>query len=224
MEKNNIYIDLKCIKEDLSTIAFNLFKKWTKNATKKYPNNDFTIVDERILVNDLIDTIRSALISLAMSDKSKKSIPDWSIGFLIGFISSNLNTHWVYEYIVKPSQKYKRLLILKIIRDFFNLKDAYILSQLSAIFQQEMLEDVNLKNLNLGIEKKDLNLKNLKFKTTGKCEENEKEIIQSLNNMINETAESLIETNNDNNFIDNIDELFNDDVIKILISKNKYVA
>ena len=224
MNNNNIYIDLKCIKEDLSTIAFNLFKKWTKNATKKYPNNDFTIVDEGVLVNDLIDTIRSALISLAQSDKSKKSIPGWSVGFVIGFISSNLNTCWVHEYIVKSSEKYKRLLILKIIRDFFNSKDAYILSQLSAIFQKEMLEDVNLKNLNLGIERKDLNLKNLKFETGDKCEENGKEIILSLNNMINETVESLLERNNGNNFIDNIDELLNEDVIKTLISKNKYVA
>ncbi|MEA3444794.1 MAG: hypothetical protein U9R19_08740, partial [Bacteroidota bacterium] len=88
-------------------IAFDLFRKWTKNATLDYPNNDFTIIDETILVNDLKDTLNSSLRCLVEEEKNeKRKILGYDFGFIIGFIQGNLNKHWFNEYIIKRTDLY----------------------------------------------------------------------------------------------------------------------
>ena len=73
-------------------IAFDLFKIWTKEAIVDYPNNDFTLIDETNLVNDLKDSLSSAVRCLVKEEKAEqRRVLGYDYGFIVGFIQGNLN-------------------------------------------------------------------------------------------------------------------------------------
>lgn len=49
---------------DIQNKSFQMFRDWTANARKLYPEYDYTIIDETILGNDLSCAIQSAVDSL----------------------------------------------------------------------------------------------------------------------------------------------------------------
>ena len=109
-------------------IAFDLFRKWTKNAVVDYPNNDFTIIDETNLVNDLKDTLKSSLRSLVKEEKSeKRKILGYDFGFIIGFIQGYLNKYWFNEYIIN-TKKYIPIMVVLI------FDSSYIIPSKTEIF------------------------------------------------------------------------------------------
>lgn len=55
----------------IANIAFKIFRAWTKNATKFYPDMNFTIVDETRLVNDLEATILKGIKTLQKEEKKE---------------------------------------------------------------------------------------------------------------------------------------------------------
>ena len=89
-------------------IAFDLFRIWTKNAIVDYPDNDFTIIDETNLVNDLTNALNSSVRKLVKKEKiENRKILGYDFGFVIGFIQGYLNKHWFNEYIIKRTDLYR---------------------------------------------------------------------------------------------------------------------
>ena len=56
--------DVTPVLQKIKPAAFSFFREWTKAAIKDFPDMDFTIRDESILVTDLSNSIHSALASL----------------------------------------------------------------------------------------------------------------------------------------------------------------
>jgi hypothetical protein len=118
---------LNSISERLADVAFTLFRSWTLNAQPKYPDISFSIQDESILVSDLKHSIQSALKSLFKRDrKARTSYPhhSWEIGFLLGFIRSNLNGHWFFEYVTKQDLVYKEIMVLSAVSRYLKTNDS----------------------------------------------------------------------------------------------------
>lgn len=61
-------------KQNIAPKAFDMFRDWTKNAQKHYPDLDFTIIDESVLVQNLLNTIRSAKETLLKEEKKIKEL------------------------------------------------------------------------------------------------------------------------------------------------------
>jgi len=136
----------------LSEKAFCMFRDWTKNASEKYPAYVFDIIDESLLVNDLKKTISSAVNSLKKKENEKRLNEGYDIGFLIGFINSNLNLQWTHEYIHKQSTIYKNFIALKAINNYFKL-DRLTLLRINNVYKYLLLEDNNICGTDINIEK-----------------------------------------------------------------------
>jgi hypothetical protein len=116
--------------------AFEMFRDWTKLALKRYPNMDFTIIDETILVNDTKDCIKKALKSL-FSSKYAEERRDryWSIGFVEGFVKGNLSVGWFYEYYQKQTDNYRNMIAFKSILEYLRI-DPDLNWRLDAIYKE----------------------------------------------------------------------------------------
>ncbi len=82
------------------------------NYTQKphYPHLDFTIIDESLLVQDLLHSVRSAKKSLLSEEKeAKRSVQGYDEGF---------NLQWINEYIRKQQQPYKEFIALKALKNY----------------------------------------------------------------------------------------------------------
>ncbi len=129
-----------------STIAFQLFRHWTKKASKQYPNYDFVIIDERQLVTDLENSIESAFDSLTKEEKAKnRAVNGYDYGYFMGFVSSNLNAHWVHEYITKQTSVYKEFNALKAIIMFLKL-DTLTTIKIQELYKALLAQDNNIDN------------------------------------------------------------------------------
>jgi hypothetical protein len=129
-----------------STIAFQLFRYWTKKASKQYPNYEFVIVDERKLVTDLEDSIESAFKSLTKEEKAySRTKIGYDYGFFMGFVSSNLNTHWVHEYITKQTSIYKEFNALKAVIMFLKI-DTLTTIKIQELYKALLAQDHNIDN------------------------------------------------------------------------------
>jgi hypothetical protein len=137
-----------------TTIAFRLFRYWTKKASKQYPNYDFVIVDERKLVTDLENSIESALKSLTKEEKAQsRAVSGYDYGYFMGFVSSNLNVHWVNEYITKQTSVYKEFNALKAVIMFLKL-DTLTTIKIQELYKALLAQDNNIDNYMNGIELK----------------------------------------------------------------------
>ena len=110
-------INLASFEEKLPNVAFSLFREWTKNATVEYPNLDFTIIDESVLVKDFRECLQNSFVSLFENQKYKTGnyLFQWDYGFILGFVEGNLAKHWYHEYIQKhnESREFLNLILLK---------------------------------------------------------------------------------------------------------------
>lgn len=137
-----------------STIAFQIFRHWTKKASKKYPNYDFVIVDERKLITDLENSIESALKSLTKEEKAQsRAVSGYDYGYFMGFVSSNLNGHWVNEYITKQTSVYKEFNALKAVIIFLKL-DTLATIKIQELYKALIAQDNNIDNYMSEIEVK----------------------------------------------------------------------
>lgn len=62
----------KELQDKIQNISFQMFRDWTANAKEKYPDYDFTIIDETILVTNLTSSIQSAVNTLKKRSKNLK--------------------------------------------------------------------------------------------------------------------------------------------------------
>jgi hypothetical protein len=71
-------MNLSSIEHKLPSIAFSLFRQWVANARELYPDLDFTINDEQVLVSDLSITLEHSLEALFEPEhESDRLIPGW---------------------------------------------------------------------------------------------------------------------------------------------------
>ena len=115
-------IQITTFEGQLSKITFNLFREWTKNATKFHPQLDFTIKSEQVLIKDFRNDLKGAVFALFENKKYQSGVflPKWDYGFVCGFIQGALNTHWYNEYIAKRTDDYKVFATLKVLTSYLN--------------------------------------------------------------------------------------------------------
>ena len=126
--------------------AFEMFRDWTKIASAMYPNRDFSIIDETELVEDTKETIAAALKSLFSSKyNEEREDPNWCIGFIRGFIQSNLGSKWFHNYYQKQTDNYRNMIAIKSIQEYLRV-DIDLNWKLDAIYKH-FLKSCNLANI-----------------------------------------------------------------------------
>lgn len=103
----------------------------------------------------------------------------YDIGFMLGFIKSNLNGHLVNEYIRKQSQAYKEFTALKAIKNYLEF-DELATIRLEKIYEELMKKEANLNNLDLTLKANDY--QDLSF--LPKDTEKSKQVILALDNQL----------------------------------------
>ena len=103
--------------------TFEMFRDWSKIASEMYPNMDFSIIDETKLVEDIKKTIAAALRCLFASEyNEERKNQYWCIGFIRGFIQSNLGVKWSYDYYQKQTDNYQSSIDIPN-RDYFSREE-----------------------------------------------------------------------------------------------------
>jgi hypothetical protein len=141
---------------EIAPKAFEMFRDFTKNVKQVYPDINLTIIDETLLVNDLVETVTKARVSLMHDEKkNKREIQGYDLGFMIGFITANLSTRWEYEYIMRQSDGYKQFCCFKAIRLYLELSSLTAL-RVGEIYNHLITEGVNVENINKIVVAEDL--------------------------------------------------------------------
>jgi len=128
--------------------SFEMFRDWTKFASKKYPNLDFTIIDETELFKDAKSSFNNAcktLFSSKYDDKRKDK--NWCIGFVEGYIKGSISRQWFHEYFQKQSDNYKNMIALKSVLEFSKV-DSDLSWRLDVLYKQ-FFKSINLEQIEL---------------------------------------------------------------------------
>lgn len=112
------------MKAESEEIAFNLFREWTRNAASDYPEHDFTITDESVLVTDFLSALNDAMTSLFDDERIEdRAILGYDFGYVIGYIGGGLNRHWNYQYLMKRSDDYRGFMANKAILEYMKFDE-----------------------------------------------------------------------------------------------------
>ena len=193
------------IKNELQEIAFEMFRDFTKSVIEKHPEIKINIIDETKIVNDLISTIKVAQKSLIEEYQTELEIEKFQVGFMFGFIRSNLNTKWVYEYIIKQSNEYKEFLVIKALQIFFkdNLLERI---RVDGIYNDLFVSDNNLIDVDASIIKNEIGnneLDKLNQPTS------DSQLLQTLENYINKYISDYMKRECDEKYVWPIVKYFN---------------
>lgn len=177
----------------IERIAYELFRQWTKKAALDYPDLDFTIIDEGVLLKNFKESLHQALNSLIKTEKAEKRLMSgYDYGFVVGFIQGNLNTLWFFEYITKRSNVFKSLLINKALWMYLQ-NETVAAIKIQAIYEKMYEESVNLESLDYDLPKAkitDYNIDKLQAAEFGGYEDNL--VMVFLKNKISEQVLSLL--------------------------------
>lgn len=193
------------IKNVLQEIAFEMFRDFTKSVNEKHPEIKTSIINETKIVNDLISTIKAAKKKLKEKYQDKLEIERFQVGFMLGFIRSNLNTKWVYEYVIKQSNEYKEFLVIKALQIFFkdNILDRI---KVDEIYKNLLASDNNLLGVDAGIIKIKIGnneLDELNQPTS------DSQLLQTLENYINRYISDYMRREGDEQYVWSIVKYFN---------------
>ena len=102
-------------------ISKEIFEEWIINANKIYsiPRNLYSNKNDNIF-DQFLNHFEKAITSLVKYD-NKKSSPEWSLGYLCGFIQGSINLLWLNEYVIKYSKEYEIVIMLKVMHLYFYL-------------------------------------------------------------------------------------------------------
>ncbi len=179
-------VDISHFEPILSKLTFDLFRKWIKTAQEKYPDKDFTIVDERPLLKDVEQQIRESTIAVFNDDDLYRNeltgaVSISMIDFFRYHIEGCLGRHWFTEYIYKTTDEHKTIMALRSLSIYLDLEDVMRI-QLDHIYTEVMKEKVNLSNPNLDIKKYDLKALDGKVVETTEAQSTVQTVIQNLLN------------------------------------------
>lgn len=137
--------------------AFPLFRQWTGNCKVKYPTLDLHIENEQLLIQDVAQIIRQAVIDLFDYDRYYLfgCREEDAATYLSGFIQGGLGRHWYMEYVIKQSQEFKVCMALRSLSSWLSLEDVASL-QIDDIYDKVLRSKVNLANLDTEIKREDI--------------------------------------------------------------------
>jgi len=214
-------INTSSIENNLQSTSFNLFRKWIENAKKLYTSYDLIISDERVLANDLKETIEGSVISLFKKENEDNRLKSgWSIGFIYGFIEGNLNFHWFHEYISKQSEDYKQIVALQAVQNYLESEELAKI-QIHDIYKGLLLEDVNLRKMEVNAKKYDVDIEERKYDISEEYSENIEAVGVYLDNQINAMVINFAKREVPD-FMPEIDSYFEDKRIEELIRMNDH--
>jgi hypothetical protein len=197
--------------------AKSLFDIWVEHAKQRYSDYLFQAKDE-VLVDDLIIAFAKGLEFVWRNEnKTKRSMPEWSVGVVLDTASSTLNTHWSQEYIYKQTHEYKELYFLKILSQFLKV-DATTIKKIEALYKHMMKKEINI--IEEKFEKKDKIIDLNQFKKNKKSSTVFKKNITDYLDLIFYEKHFLIFGNilkNKSSFV--LADFFNYDEIKKLIER-----
>ena len=201
----------------INSIAYELFRHWTKEASFDYPDLDFTIIDEGTLVKDVEEALESALNSLTKTEKAhKRLMPGYDYGFVLGFIQGKINTHWGFEYITKQSKEFKNFMINTALLEYLEV-DTVTAIKLKAIYEKMYQNAVNLESLDYELPKEkiaDYGIEQLHDDGFSGDEHNP--LIIFLKNQISEQLLHLLKINT-KDYLPDLDFFFSNDYVTELI-------
>lgn len=193
--------------------AFNMFRDWTMNVIESYPKLSLTIIDETIIVNDLIESIKAAREGILKEEKiENRAIQGFDIGFMLGFIYSHLNEKWEYEYIVKQSDSYKEFIAIKSIKIFLEI-DNLTAIRIKNIYKHLLTEDINFEKPDISISIEKLN--ELIQEESDVFLNNE--ILQALDNKINRYINASLKKSSKTNYMEPCEKYFSENEITEIV-------
>jgi hypothetical protein len=205
------------LKSKIQLAAYQMFRDWSFYASKIHTEIDFTILDETELVNDLTKSIKSAVNSLKKAEKKeKRTLKGYDISFIYGFVNSNLNIHWIHEYIHKRKDDYITLIMLKAIKIYLNF-DENALLKIGNIYKNIYTEDLNFEYIDPKLNYKEIVElgSELKINFDAKFDNN---IIVSLENLITEKVENILREDAVQ-FLPDTEKYFSAEDIELFISE-----
>lgn len=141
--------------------AKSLFDIWVKHAKQQYANYLFQAKDE-VLVDDLIIAFARGLeVVWRNENKTKRNVPEWSVGVVLDTASVALNTHWSQEYIYKQTHEYKDLCFLTTLSQFLKV-DATAVKRVEALYRHKMKKEINIINQDIETKNKIIDLTEFK--------------------------------------------------------------
>ena len=201
-------------KEKIEKIAFDMFREWTLNAKKDLPHLDFTIIDERKLVEDVTNTICKSNIAIHNYEKvERRKQLGFDKGYICGFICGNINTKWYNDYVIKQSNQYKEFIVfksLKIYLELFELERIKINKMYSRLFFEDLniYQDTSVEHTNL----QHNNLKELDITPKD-------EILVVINNQIHHYINEYLNLKTPD-FLESVVKYFTEEDIIAIISNN----
>ena len=178
------------VKNELQEIAFDMFRDFTKSVTEKNAAIVIHINDEGDLVNDLIDVINSAKKALNLKDLTNvDNVNDYQIGYMLGYLRSNLNTKWVYEYVIKQSNNYKEFVALKALSIYLK-EDSLAQIKINSFYNHLLLNENNLYNYNQAINKIEIGINDLDMLNDNNTKN---DVMQMIENKINKFVSMYLE-------------------------------
>lgn len=150
-------INLEGSEKGFEQYAFPLFRQWTSHCKMKYPNLDLHIENEQVLIDDVAQIIRQAIINLFDYDRYYLfGCREGDVApYLSGFIQGGLGRHWYMEYVIKQSQEFKICMALRSLSTWMSIEDVSSL-QIDDIYDKMLRSKVNLANLDTEINREDL--------------------------------------------------------------------
>jgi hypothetical protein len=203
---------MKLSKQLLQSKAFSIFRAWTVSARLSHPELNLTSRDEIVLCATLTEAIRKARTSLLKEEKAdRRKIIGYGVGFMLGFIESNLNVAWHFEFILKQSKAHKEFIALKAIKQYFE-QDELARIRVSAMYNALYIEDMNIENASASMVPE-------RIKQEGIADDEmpyENQILQMLNNKINSYINDYLEIDGPN-FMPPMENYFSVDELRSLI-------
>lgn len=211
--------DVTPILQKIEPAAFSFFREWTKAATKDFPDMDFTIKDESILVKDLTNSIHSALASLNEKEEQSHFL-SWKIGFFKGFVGSNLNLHWYHEYIHKQSHEYRVITMLQSINKYLMVKEN-AREEIDTVYLNSLESNSNLRNIDSEILiTRESIMDQMIYPELGLIKQQfQYPAVTCLDNIITAKINKFVKQDN-KKYLPDIDSYFTEDEIAVLIKIN----
>ena len=202
------------MKNEIQEIAFEMFRDFTKSVIDKHPEINICISDETKIVNDLKSTIELAQRILKEEYKTELEIEKFHFEFMLGFVRSNLNTKWVYEYVIKQSNEYKEFLVIKALQIFFkdNLLDRI---RLDEKYKELLASDNNLIDFEAKISKIEIGNNELDELSQPT---NESQLLQTLENYVNRYISVYMTKEDNQKYVWPLVKYFNTKGIKQLVT------
>ena len=201
------------IKNELQKISFEIFRDFVKSVIEKHPELKINISDESKIFNDLVSTIKVAQKRLKEKYHNDSEIEEVQVAFMLGFIRSNLNTKWVYQYIIQQSNEYKEFLVIKALHIFF---EGNLLNQIHVenIYKNLLLSGNNLLDIDNSLIKIEIGNKELDELNQPI---NNSTLFQTLENYMNRYISDYINNERYEDYVCPIENYFNTKGITKLI-------